>query len=387
MGIWDELLTEMIAKAPDPDEPLPFSNRKATIYGSTIPFLIISWVAVLFRFWVRFRVVREPGWDDVFVLLAAMCNTAATICVCFSVEHGLGQHMLYLGLENVERYLMFFYIEHSMYLTETSLIKISLLLQYLRIFKAGMMRWICVTLLVLVSIWGFGFSIAGWFSCNPIRGAYIRTLNAKCYGFGLDNVDGFVSMFIAQSSTNMAFDIAIFLTPLVLFNTPNLKWKNLVGMVGVFAFGAVAVGISVWRLCSIVVTRAATVPYMDFTWFSPVPVVLSCLEVDLAIICASMPIFWPVLQKSLSAIFVSYEVQITEDHVEDHGLAYELEHNKSERRGSVRSCSGTSTDELTKEEEGFELKGQYPMGVDPFETRGPQVNIKSQPKPEPHWEI
>jgi hypothetical protein len=25
---------------------------------------------VLFRLWVRVKVVREPGWDDVFVLLA-----------------------------------------------------------------------------------------------------------------------------------------------------------------------------------------------------------------------------------------------------------------------------------------------------------------------------
>jgi hypothetical protein len=33
------------------------------------------------RFWVRFRVMHEPGWDDALVLLAAILNTAATVLV------------------------------------------------------------------------------------------------------------------------------------------------------------------------------------------------------------------------------------------------------------------------------------------------------------------
>lgn len=35
-------------------------------------FKIVTWFAVLFRFWVRFRIVREPGWDDFFVILSAV---------------------------------------------------------------------------------------------------------------------------------------------------------------------------------------------------------------------------------------------------------------------------------------------------------------------------
>jgi hypothetical protein len=37
---WGALLAEAFAKAPDPDERLPISNRPETVYGSTIPFLV-----------------------------------------------------------------------------------------------------------------------------------------------------------------------------------------------------------------------------------------------------------------------------------------------------------------------------------------------------------
>ncbi|KAF2625596.1 hypothetical protein BU25DRAFT_473709 [Macroventuria anomochaeta] len=389
LSSWDVLLAEAIKKAPDPYEPLPISNRKETVYGSTIPFLVATWIAVAFRLWVRFRVVREPGWDDLLVLLAAVLNTAATITVCLSIQYGFGQHMLYIDTDKIETYLLTFYIEHNIYLTETAIIKVSLLLQYLRIFKAGRMRWLCLSLLVIVSLWGLAFSIVGWFSCTPVSAYWRRSAGAKCYGFGFDDRESFIAMFQAHSATNMFFDLIIFATPLVLFRTPNLKFENVLALASMFTFGAVVVMISVWRLQSIVYHSAGLSPYPDFTWWTPISIILSCLEIDLAIICASIPIFWPVIQKSFSAIFVSHEIEVVETRVDDHGLAYELEHMKTRGHHSLNSSSGTSTHELTNEmEDGY--KESYSVGIDPLSIeaqsgRGLHTNINSEPKKK--WEI
>lgn len=73
MDEWNDMITQMLLHAPDPNEPIPISNRRETIYGVTVPFLLLSWAAVGLRLWVRFRVMREPGWDDLFVVLAAVC--------------------------------------------------------------------------------------------------------------------------------------------------------------------------------------------------------------------------------------------------------------------------------------------------------------------------
>lgn len=99
------------------------------------------------------------------------------------------------------------------------------------------MRWICIFLLVIVSLWGLGFTIVAWFPCFPVRGAWDRTIGAKCYGFGFGDLQSFIDMFKAHSASNMTFDVVIFLTPMGLFWTPNLRLKNVLAMIGVFAFG------------------------------------------------------------------------------------------------------------------------------------------------------
>lgn len=50
---------------------------------------------------------------------------------------------------------------------------------------------------------------------------------------------------------------------------------------------------------------------MDFTWWYPTPLTIACIEIDFAIICASIPIFWPVIVASLPQIFVTQEVHVT----------------------------------------------------------------------------
>jgi hypothetical protein len=157
------------------------------------------------------------------------------------------------------------YFANNTYITSAVLIKISLLLQYLRIcmsscqpyltniadflssisVKAGIMRLICRCLLGVTILWGCAFLFIGWFGCLPPAGFWDTTLETKCYGFGFgdDGVVGFVAAFKAHASTNMCLDIAIFAIPLVLFKRPNLKIKTVLAMIGMFVCGAVYVHI------------------------------------------------------------------------------------------------------------------------------------------------
>lgn len=119
-------------------------------------------------------------------------------------------------------------------------------------------------------------------------------------------------------------------------------------------------------------------------------IILSCLEIDFAIICASMPIFWPIIERSFAAIFVSYEVDVTEERVQDgYGLAYELEHTKSAGQESLRSVSGESMEGLTREDD-VNNAPKFSVGPDPLneESRRDttfQATVRTQPKPK--WEI
>lgn len=59
--------------------------------------------------------------------------------------------------------------------------------------------------------------------------------------------------------------------------------------------------------------RAATYPTLDPSWYGCVPAVLSVLEVNLATICASLPVFWPVISENLGRILVTREVDVTRE--------------------------------------------------------------------------
>lgn len=59
--------------------------------------------------------------------------------------------------------------------------------------------------------------------------------------------------------------------------------------------------------------RAATFPTLDPSWYGSVPAVLSVLEVNLATICASLPVFWPVIEENLGRILVTREVDVTRE--------------------------------------------------------------------------
>jgi hypothetical protein len=103
-----------------------------------------------------------------------------------------------------------------------------------------------------------------------------------------------------------------------------------------------------------------------------------------------MPIFWPIIEQRLAAIFVSYEVRVTEEHFDDYGLAYELEHTKSGRAESLKSHGGTSIEVLTREEHEGQKGPAYSIGVDPLaeESRygnGFQASVQSKRKQ--NWEI
>ena len=58
----------------------------------------------------------------------------------------------------------------------------------------------------------------------------------------------------------------------------------------------------------------------DGTYTGAPAILLACLETNLASICASIPIFWPVLSRRLEMIFVTKEVEVNyEDRGSDVG--------------------------------------------------------------------
>jgi hypothetical protein len=71
--------------------------------------------------------------------------------------------------------------------------------------------------------------------------------------------------------------------------------------------------LSLFRLINIIDTKAGTSPTYDPSWYGCSAIVLAAMEVSLATVCASLPVFWPVIKFDLGTIFVTYEVTVTRE--------------------------------------------------------------------------
>ncbi|KAH7029558.1 uncharacterized protein B0I36DRAFT_432308 [Microdochium trichocladiopsis] len=294
------------------DETSTGWNNPTTIRGLTISLMLLSSLCVGFRLYTRFFIVRMPGWDDLCVMLFILTGHLGSITVCVSVNHGLGQHFLLIAPAEADKWLKTFYICNGSYQLSSLLVKLSLLLQYLRLYETGRMRLFTKAMFCVVLAWGLVFASLAWIPCNPVSDYWTWGRERNCWGFGADNLEHFVATYTTQAASNMFFDIVVLCIPLPKYFSKDINRQTRGGLAGLFALGALVIGASIWRFGDMVAHRATTWPTFDPTWYGSSAICLGIIEVNLAIICASIPVFWPTLSKALmGTIFVTQEVKIT----------------------------------------------------------------------------
>ncbi|KAJ4423143.1 hypothetical protein N0V82_002137 [Gnomoniopsis sp. IMI 355080] len=328
-------LTDLIGAADNLGEPVPALNRKPAILGIVISFQLLTWICVLFRLYTRFFIIKMPWWDDLFVVLSSISTTVGGTAVMVLTGTGMGKHLVLLSPGEFNGYLRGFYVANASYPCSAAFIKLALLFQYLRIFPRGAKLWIVsLGLIIFTSLWGLVYGVLAWFPTSPVEAYWHLDQPAARYAYGSVDVEMFVTTYETHAALNMLLDAVVLSVAVPLFFKPGLRKNSYWGLLGLFVLGGIVNMLSIWRLQSIVETRATTLPTFDPTWYGPTPIVLSSMEVCLATICASLPVFWPVLKKNLGPyIMVTHEIRVTresrfandlEDNVELHQSRTEL---------------------------------------------------------------
>ncbi|KAF2804669.1 uncharacterized protein BDZ99DRAFT_425517 [Mytilinidion resinicola] len=325
-------------------EYIPVFNRSETILSTTLVFLVIAWIAVFLRLFVRLRIPNSLGWDDLFVCFAISSCTAGSVIVCLQPGAGMGKHMKTLPLDKLEQYFSYVFAANVTYCSSTTLIKIAILQQYLRLFEgaSNLVRRICYVLIAVTGAWGISFSLVALLGCHPIRANWEAKyfldpkLNAKhCIAFGSKDAGTIFRTFAGHASSNMFLDVLVLLTPMPFLKTLKMQGKTRWGIIALFAIGAIVTLFSIARLAALATTRAGTWPVFDVTWYAPPIFIFSSLEVEVAILCASIPIFWPLVASlSFGKILVVNEISVHS--APRDSILLEL----GRRGGSVRSSDG-----------------------------------------------
>ncbi|TDZ25661.1 hypothetical protein Cob_v001266 [Colletotrichum orbiculare MAFF 240422] len=292
------------------DEGLPAANRKSTIIAVIASFMVLAWFCVGLRLYVRFRVMRAPGWDDLVVVMALLTGSASGIGLSLTTNYGMGHLLKDVPDSDREMFFMLFYISNASFTMSNALVKLSMLLQYLRVFKDRMpfLRRISKFMAVIVTVWGLAFSFAAWVPCFPVYQFYRIGSESNCYGYGSTDSSDVYAIVIASNASNMALDFLILVLPIPLLFSTNTIRKTRAGLVGLFCLGTLINVVAAWRL---VANRATSNDQPDPTSSFPLIIVLGETENRLSLMLASIPVFWPVVTQSWhNIIFVTHEVKV-----------------------------------------------------------------------------
>ncbi|KAI8955111.1 hypothetical protein F4801DRAFT_586985 [Xylaria longipes] len=349
------------------DTPGAFNSR-STVEGVLITFAVISWTCVVLRMQTRFR-LRCLGWDDLFVVLFRGFGTVGSVFLLLLFDNGFGKHWYEIGKANQMGFQKKFYVSLLSYTISTTLMKLCLLTQYLRVFSDDLRaRKTCWFFIVLSALWGTAFSVIAIAPCVPIAGFWDWDMNARCYGFGSRIPDEIGGTYAAHVATNVILDLIVLAIPIPLYFQTFKQKKQRVGFTIMILLGVGINVISIWRLHTIIQTRAGTYPVIDPTFYAPQSIVLAALEVDLASIVASIPVFWPLLTQNWGAIFVTQEVHVTHHHRRLSGDDHQFElHAPSRRSSRTRGGSDDSLKLVIMDTEGQSRSSRAGTPTPPLE--------------------
>ena len=146
-------------------------------------------------------------------------------------SHGLGKHSDEAPPDAVPYYYRTLVVEEAFYTISITLIKISVLLFYKRLFRTStklfpVSTW---TIVGVVLAWGIAFLFSGIFQCVPVEATWDPNISGVC-------VDQ-KAWFLGQAIPNIVTDFLILLVPLPFLLRLKIGKAQKVGLLIVFLLG------------------------------------------------------------------------------------------------------------------------------------------------------
>ncbi|KAJ4288050.1 hypothetical protein N0V90_012067 [Kalmusia sp. IMI 367209] len=196
---------------------------------------VISAACVLLR--VVFKAVysaAELGWDDYMILATLICGIPSTIAQDIgTIGHGLGKDVWTLSFATITTFVKWFYIMEVLYFFNVAMLKLSLLLFFMRIFPARPVKRLLWATIGFDILFGLAFIFAAIFQCQPISHYWDKWdgehLDGKCVNI---NALGW-----ANAVISIAIDIWMLALPLWQVSQLKLAWKKKVSVALMFFVG------------------------------------------------------------------------------------------------------------------------------------------------------
>ncbi|TLS29031.1 hypothetical protein PpBr36_00082 [Pyricularia pennisetigena] len=224
----------------------------------------------------------EVGEDDWFILATLFIGIPNTAMIVSGLVDtgGLGLDIWTLDPDTINTFGKYFYATEIMYFAEVTLLKMSLLWFYLRIFPSRGVRVALWATIAFNIAYGLGFFLVGVLQCQPVSYFWTRW-DGQHRGTCVD----INALAWSHAVISIALDVWMLAVPLSQLRALRLNWKKKLGVALMFCVGTLVTVVSVLRLQSLVVFARSDNP----TWDSWDVTAWSVIEINVGIMCACLP--------------------------------------------------------------------------------------------------
>ncbi|KAE9988728.1 hypothetical protein EG327_003249 [Venturia inaequalis] len=269
-------------------------SRSIEAFAITAPFLVIATTVLFLRLYTRLSILRNAGSEDVWLIFALANN------VIFAYESRIGffdKHFKEVVTTTDSSDLTEFYIRIFVsifiYILSTTCAKLSVALQYRRIFTGGKTKrtlWCLMGLIVGCGIWSF---CANLFFCAPIR----KSWHPESAGTCISKKDTWLS----YSGANILISTVLIILPLPTIAKLQMQRRANLALVVIFSLGVFDIILSCLRLTSLSDLATTT----DISWALQPVGIWTNLESTIAVICASLPALRPLIARAFPGFFTA----------------------------------------------------------------------------------
>ncbi|KAF2025151.1 hypothetical protein EK21DRAFT_77115 [Setomelanomma holmii] len=330
------------ASFPPPNYVDPFTKRPVAM-GIMIPMTALVVGAISCRFYSRTVIVRTLGWDDWLMLIAAILSVASNIMILIAMgpNFQLGYHLWDLKPQIMYgkiRAAQMSMANQLLFTAIVTLMKVAILLTYLRIFPSRLNKWFCRSMIVytiILSTMAFFFTL---FQCNPVSTyweifKYIGT--AKCL-----NVR---AIYYYHSAQNTFSDFVIFLWPAKDLLNVKISRRQRITLTCMFSLGVI---VCVAGSLRIYYTSLYLESY-DVMWHGAECFIVMSVEGGVGVACGCLPGCKPLMNRLFPRFFAGT---------------------------SQNSYPKPSAQDRLKQLEAGKLQGSATMGEDSYKLRSMSVD-------------
>ncbi|KAM0551364.1 hypothetical protein ACHAPJ_008473 [Fusarium lateritium] len=260
----------------------PIRNRTTDFVVLNDVLSILSGLFVIQRFATKLYWKLPLGLDDCFIMLAMLVGVPCIVINAHGLApNGMGRDIWTLTSDQITKFGMFFHTMAVLYFAIMTLLKLSLLFFYLRIFPTPAVRRLLWSTVAFTCVFGLVFVFVAIFQCRPISYFW-----EKWDGEHIGQCANINAVTWSNAAINIALDIWILGIPLSQLRDLNLDWRKKIGVGMMFSVGIFVTIMSVLRLAATVQHGSGT---LNATWEFFELSRWSTIEINVGIICACMP--------------------------------------------------------------------------------------------------